>query len=223
MLEVDIFLCFEDGILIMVYLFNIDSDFLFIWFLEKIVGLSKGFKLDFKEIVVVEFLLKIFIDQIIEQYGVIILIWFNVDIFYGFCYIDCNNFVDLKVFFFFCVKYFFLVILLVGWIIGNYIFIENGGYDWYFVWLLKELFLNLIQLIIFLIRVNLIGNLIEQLIWFFGFFDEYILIIWLGNFDILNMKDFVVLRNRVFDKIRIFYDLFLDQEIKFKEELKYYR
>ena len=223
MLEADILLCPEDGTPIMAHPPNTDSDLSLTQFLEKTVGSSKGLKLDFKETAAVEPSLKILTDQITEQHGATIPIWLNADILHGPCHRDCNDSVDPKVFLSLCAKYFPSVTLSVGWTTGNHISTENGGYDWHLVWPMKELLSNLTQPITFPIRANLIGNSIEQLIWLLGLSDEYTLTIWSGNFDTPNMKDLATLRNRVSDKTRIFYDLPLDQETKFKEELQHYR
>ena len=223
MLEADILLCPEDGTPIMAHPPNTDSDLSLTRFLEKTVGSSKGLKLDFKETAAIEPSLKILTNQITEQHGATIPIWLNADILHGPCHTDCNDPVDPKVFLSLCAKYFPSVTLSVGWTTGNHISKENGGYDWHLIWPMKELLSNLTQPITFPIRANLIGNSIEQLIWLLGLSDEYTLTIWSGNFDTPNMKDLATLRNRVSDKTRIFYDLPLDQETKFKEELQHYR
>lgn len=63
MIEVDVLLRDDDGIFIMVYLFSIDSDLSFVEFVKVVFAIRKGIKLDFKITVVVEFLLKIFWEE----------------------------------------------------------------------------------------------------------------------------------------------------------------
>lgn len=63
MIEVDVLLRGDDGIFIMVYLFSIDSDLSFVEFVKVVFAIRKGIKLDFKITVVVEFLLKIFWEE----------------------------------------------------------------------------------------------------------------------------------------------------------------
>ena len=66
----------------------------------------------------------------------------------------------------------------------------------------------------------MIGKSMEQMIWLLSLSSNYSLTVWSAFFDKPNIKDLVVLQNKVSNSKKIFYDLPSDQKAKFMEELK---
>lgn len=207
-----------DGTPIMAHPPSTDSDLSLVQFLKVALNSRKGIKLDFKSTDVLERSLKILLEQTSQQEAVNP-IWLNADILPGPCKSDCSP-VNPGVFFSLCTKYFPSATLSVGWTTHSFISVENDYYEWRFVQPMKDLLSSVTQPVTFPVRANMIGKSMEQMIWLLSLSSNYSLTVWSAFFDKPNIKDLVVLQNKVSNSKKIFYDLPSDQKAKFMEELK---
>lgn len=141
------------------------------------------------------------------------------DILSGPCKSDRSP-VNPGVFFSLCAKYFPSATLSVGWTTNSFISVENDFYEWRFVQPIKDLLSSVTQPVTFPVRANMIGKSMEQMTWLLSLSSNYSLTVWSAFFDKPNIKDLVVLQNKVSNSKKIFYDLPSDQKAKFVEELK---
>ena len=221
MLEADVLMRnnMVDGTPVMAHPPAVDSNLTLQTFLEKTTtSLSKGIKLDFKTIQVVEPALKM-IKNVTSGQQVTNPIWLNADILPGPCYDEVCVPVDHERFLSLCKSYYPNATLSISWTTGNNMTASKNYYNWSQVLPMGKLVSQIAQPITFPFRANLVQRSWDQLQWLLDLSEEFTVTIWSSTTDKLDPLDLVALRNNVSFK-RIYYDLPPDQEKAFEDALK---
>lgn len=184
----------------------VDSNLTMADFLKQTTTSSKGIKLDFKTIVVVEPSLKM-IENMTSGRDFKNPIWLNADILPGPCYDKICVLVDHFRFLSICKNYFPKATLSISSTTGYNMTPANNYYNWSQVILMGKLASQISQPITFLIRAVLVKRSREQIHWLLDLSETFTITIWSSVSDKVNVKDLVRLRGSVLDKRRIFYDL----------------
>lgn len=197
----------------------VDSNLTLADFLKQTTTSSKGIKLDFKTIVVVEPSLKM-IANMTSGRDVKNPIWLNADILPGPCYDKICVPVDHFRFLSFCKKYFPKATLSISWTTGYNMTPADNYYNWSQVISMGKLVSQISQPITFPIRAVLVKRSWEQIHWLLDLSETFTITIWSSVSDKVDVQDLVRLRGSVLDKRRVFYDLPPSQEKAFKAAFK---
>ena len=198
---------------------DVDSNLTLAEFLSQTTASTKGIKLDFKTIMVVEPSLKM-IQNVTSGKEVKIPIWLNADILPGPCYDKVCVPVDQVKFLSLCKTYFPKATLSISWTTGKDMTGAENYYNWTQVIPMGKLVSHISQPITFPIRAVLVKRSWEQIHWLLDLSETFTLTIWSSTNDKLDVQDLVALRGSVPDKRRIYYDLPPNQDKAFKEALK---
>ncbi|KAJ7386407.1 hypothetical protein OS493_008531 [Desmophyllum pertusum] len=191
MLEADVLMRnnMVNGTPVMAHPPDMDSNLTLASFLRQTTASTKGIKLDFKTIMVVEPSLKM-IQNVTSGQEVKNPIWLNADILPGPCYdkvcvpvAPSNSCPSVKV-------------LPMGQLVSQ-----------------------IAQPVTFPVRAILVRRSLKQLHWLLDLSQTFTITIWSSTTDDLDVQDIVALRQSVLDKRRIYYDLPPDQEKAFKDAL----
>ena len=220
MLEADVLMRnnMVNGTPVMAHHPDVDSNLTLHSFLTQTTKSTKGIKLDFKTIEVVEPSLKM-VQNITVRKNVKIPIWLNADILPGPCYDKVCVPVDHARFLSLCKSYFPKGTLSISWTTGKDMTAPENFYDWSQVLSMGQLVFQISQPITFPVRANLVGRSWEQLRWLIDLSETFTITIWSSTTDNPNVQDLVALWNYFSDKRRIYYDLPPDQEKEFKDAL----
>ena len=220
MLEADVLMRnnMVNGTPVMAHPPDVDSNLTLHSFLTQTTKSTKGIKLDFKTIEVVEPSLKM-VQNLTFGQEVKIPIWLNADILPGPCYDKICVPVDHARFLSLCKSYFPNGTLSISWTTGKNMTAPENFYNWSQVLSMGQLVFQISQPITFPVRANLVGRSWEQLRWLLDLSETFTITIWSSTTDNPNVQDVVALRYNVSDKRRIYYDLPPDQEKAFKDAL----
>ena len=219
MLEADVLMRnnMVNGTPVMAHPPAVDSNLTLKSFLIQTTNSTKGIKLDFKTIEVVEPSLKmtknVTFGQKVENP-----IWLNADILPGPCYDKVCVPVDHVRFLSLCKKYFPNGTLSIGWTTGTNMTAPENFYNWSQVLPMGQLVSQNAQPITFPVRAILVRRSWEQLHWLLDLSETFTITIWSSTTDNLDVQDLVALRHSVSNK-RIYSDLPPDQEKAFKKAL----
>lgn len=198
---------------------DIDSNLTLSDFLNKTVGSTKGIKLDFKTITVVQpslHMLKSKLSGKVFDNP----IWLNADILPGPCYDKVCMPVDHMQFLALCKHYFPEATLSISWTTGSDMTPQENYYNWSQVISMGKLASKIIQPITFPMRAVLLQRSATQIDWLLDLSHTFTITVWSSSRDKVEVKDLVALRQRVSDHSRIYYDLPSEQDRAFKEALK---
>lgn len=199
---------------------DVDSNLTLADFLNQTIGSTKGIKLDFKTIMVVEPSLKM-LQSATSGRGINNPIWLNADILPGPCYDKVCTPVDHVQFLSLCTSYFPQATLSISWTTGMNMTAPENYYNWTQVIPMGKLVSQISQPITFPIRAVLVQRSSKQIHWLLDLSETFTLTIWSAKYDKLDVQDLVTLRQTaVTDKRRIYYDLPPDQDKAFKDALK---
>ena len=198
---------------------DVDSNLTLAEFLNQTIGSTRGIKLDFKTIMVVEPSLKI-LQNVTSGRRVNIPIWLNADILAGPCYDKVCTPVDHVQFLSLCTSYFPEATLSISWTTGSNMTAPENYYNWTQVIPMGKLVSQISQPITFPIRAVLVQRSSKQIHWLLDLSETFTLTTWSSKYDKLDVQDLVTLRQAVADKRRIYYDLPPDQDKTFKDALK---
>lgn len=199
---------------------DVDSNLTLADFLNQTIGSTKGIKLDFKTIMVVEPSLKM-LQSATSGRGINNPIWLNADILPGPCYDKVCTPVDHVQFLSLCTSYFPQATLSISWTTGMNMTAPENYYNWTQVISMGKLVSQISQPITFPIRAVLVQRSSKQIHWLLDLSETFTLTIWSAKYDKLDVQDLVTLRQTaVTDKRRIYYDLPPDQDKAFKDALK---
>ena len=220
MLEADVLMRnnMVNGIPIMAHPPDVDSNLTLHSFLTQTTKSTKGIKLDFKTIEVVEPSLKM-VQNLAVRKEVKTPIWLNADILPGPCYDKVCVPVDHTRFLSLCKSYFPNGTLSISWTTGKDMTAPENFYDWSQVLSMGQLVFQISQPITFPVRADLVGRSWEQLHWLLDLSETFTITIWSSTTDNPNVQDLVSLWNNFSDKRRIYYDIPPDQEKAFKDAL----
>jgi len=197
---------------------DVDSNLTLHGFLSQTTNSTKGIKLDFKTIEVVEPSLKM-VQNITFGQEVKTPIWLNADILPGPCYDKVCVPVDHARFLSLCKRYFPNGTLSISWTTGKNMTAPENFYNWSQVLPMGQLVSQIAQPITFPVRANLVQRSWEQFHWLLDLSETFTITIWSSTTDNPDVRDLVALRYNVSDKRRIYYDLPPDQEKAFKDAL----
>ena len=220
MLEADV-LMRSDGEPIMAHIPATDSNLTLKEFLAQTLFSSRGIKLDFKTIEVIEPFLKILLNMTTGM-NIKIPILVNADILDGPCYtpskcnpVNARQFLDLTK------RYAPNSILSIGW---RTQFNAAYHYNWSFVIPMGQLLVDVSQPVTFPIRYSLVGRSLEQLEWLMDLSETFTLTFGSSTSDEVKPKDLAFLRlDMIPDRRRIYYDIPVDQMTDFMKELETYK
>lgn len=220
MLEADVLMRnnIVNGTPVMAHPPDVDSNLTLHGFLSQTTNSTKGIKLDFKTIEVVEPSLKM-VQNITFGQEVKTPIWLNADILPGPCYDKVCVPVDHARFLSLCKRYFPNGTLSISWTTGKNMTAPENFYNWSQVLPMGQLVSQIAQPITFPVRANLVQRSWEQLHWLLDLSETFTITIWSSTTDNPDVRDLVALRYNVSDKRRIYYDLPPDQEKAFKDAL----
>ena len=220
MLEADVLMRNNtvNGTPVMAHPPNVDSNLTLHSFLTQTTKSTKGIKLDFKTIEVVEPSLKM-VQNVTFGQEFETPIWLNADILPGPCYDKVCVPVDHTRFLSFCKSFFPNGTLSISWTTGKNMAAPENFYNWSQVLTMGQLVSQIAQPITFPVRANLVGRSWEQLHWLLDLSETFTITIWSSTTDNPDVQDLVALRYNVSDKRRIYYDLPPDQEKAFKDAL----
>lgn len=220
MLEADVLMRnnMVNGTPVMAHPPDMDSNLTLASFLRQTTASTKGIKLDFKTIMVVEPSLKM-IQNVTSGQDVKNPIWLNADILPGPCYDKvCVPVAPVK-FLSLCKRYFPNATLSIGWTTGKNMTAPENFYNWSQVLPMGQLVSQIAQPVTFPVRAILVRRSLKQLHWLLDLSQTFTITIWSSTTDNLDVQDLVALRQSVLDKRRIYYDLPPDQEKAFKDAL----
>lgn len=220
MLEADVLMRnnIVNGTPVMAHPPNVDSNLTSHSFLTQTTKSTKGIKLDFKTIEVVEPSLKM-VQNVTFGQEVKTPIWLNADILPGPCYDKVCVPVDHVKFLSLCKSYFPNGTLSISWTTGKNMTAPENFYNWSQVLPMGQLVSQIAQPITFPVRAILVRRSWEQLHWLLDLSETFTITIWSSITDNPDVQDLVALRYSVSDKRRIYYDLPPDQEKAFKDAL----
>ena len=187
-------------------------------FLTRTTGSTKGIKLDFKTIVVVEPSLNM-IQNLTSGTGIKNPIWLNADILPGPCYDKVCVPVDHRRFLSLCKNHFPSATLSISWTTGYNVTPEYNFYNWSQVLSMGKLVTQISQPITFPIRASLVKKSWKQIQWLLDLSETFTVTIWSSERDSLEVQDLVFLRDSITDRRAIYYDLPPTQSSAFKEAL----
>ncbi|KAL9951105.1 hypothetical protein ACROYT_G043708 [Oculina patagonica] len=219
MLEADVLMRnnMVNGTPVMAHPQAVDSNLTLESFLIQTTKSTKGIKLDFKTIEVVEPSLKM-IQNITSGETIENPIWLNADILPGPCYDKVCVPVDHVRFLSLCKSYFPNGTLSISWKTGSNMTAPENYYNWSQVLPMGQLVSEIAQPITFPVRAVLVRRSWEQLHWLLDLSETFTITIWSSTSDNLDVRDLVALRQSVSHK-RIYYDLPPDQKKAFKKAL----
>lgn len=198
---------------------DIDSNLTLSDFLNKTVGSTKGIKLDFKTITVVQpsfQMLKSKLSGKVFNNP----IWLNADILPGPCYDKVCIPVDHIQFPALCKHYFPEATLSISWTTGSDMTRQENYFSWSQVISMGKLASQIIQPITFPMRAVLLQRSATQIDCLLNLSHAFTITVWSSSRDKVEVKDLVVLWQRLSDHSRIYYDLPSEQDKAFKEALK---
>ncbi|XP_053313813.1 protein FAM151B [Spea bombifrons] len=191
-----------------------DSDLTLKEFLDDVSSTSRGIKLDFKSLEVVQpsmQILQTLRDNIRQP------LWINADILPGPG--GKAKPVDAEEFLHTVTTFFPDVTLSLGWTTGWNHNENNEGYSWEMVKEMEGICRPLSQPVTFPVRAALVRQSWAQLQWLLQTSDRYSLTVWAGKDDVYPVEDLLHVRDHS-GKSRVYYDLFEPQNSQLKEAIE---